>query len=123
MHAEVVRLCAVLRTPDLLEQLSTGDQLPGIAGQDLHEMPLGGRELRYAVRSGDPFVRKVNQEVLGPETGDIARRQTTPQSGPQPCEEFSHSKGFRHVVIGSCVERGNLVEFGVAGGQNDNRDL
>src|SRR5829696_3672977 len=49
VHAQVVRLLAVLRPPHRLEQLTAGDEPPSSTDEDLDDVPLGRGQLDVVV--------------------------------------------------------------------------
>ncbi|MNL65407.1 hypothetical protein D3C87_1897360 [compost metagenome] len=49
--------------------------------------------------------------------------RSMPQRDAQPGQQLADAKGLGQVVVGSSVQRGNLVALLIASGEHDNRDL
>jgi hypothetical protein len=55
VHPEIVAFCLIGRSPDLLEELSLGEELSGASNQDFQQPPFGRSKADLAVRCADAF--------------------------------------------------------------------
>src|SRR5450631_2291843 len=86
------------------------DQLTGRGSQCRQQSPLRRGQTELLVAPRGAIVGEVQDEVGCPHCGQRLGLGACPACGcPYPSQELVHAKGFGHVVIGSGVERLDLV--------------
>src|SRR5262249_25495078 len=70
-------------------------------------------------------MRQVDLEIRDrkyPVTVRSCRGVGMPERNPDAGEQLAHAEGLGEVVVGACIQRGDLVSFREAGGQHHHRD-
>ena len=120
MDPEVVRLGAVLGPPHRLEQLALRDELARVVDQHLDHVPLGRRQLHLLAVAMDALGDEVDGEVRRGDARLFGRRgRDAAERGPQAREELAHAERLGDVVVGTGVERGDLVALRLARREDD----
>jgi len=123
VHAKVVALRLIRRSPDLTQQLLLRYQATAVPYQDLQQLPFGRRQPDVFIPVAQhPLGRQIHDEVRGRHHGLVRGRDGPANGGAQAGEELVHTERLRHVVVGAGVERGHLLGLLAPGGQHDDRD-
>ena len=95
----------------------------GCETKRLEQLVLGRREPHLAVADADVAPLDVDLEVARPEDRASALRHTGPvtKSNPRPSKQLGNAEGLGQVVVGSQVERGDLVALGPSDREHDDR--
>ena len=120
---QVLEVVAVLRAPDLGQELGVEDDLAGVGGEVLEEEPFGPRQLDQLAVAGDHPALEVDLDVVEREHAGArlgARRPT--QDGAHAGRQLVRVERLGDVVVGAEVEALGLVGGGALGGQQDDRD-
>ena len=118
-----MRLVAVLRTPHLPQQLALGDELAGVAGERLDQLPLGRREPHVLAVASDALRRRSTVKS-GVDRGDFVAGMPTPQRDAESREQLVHAERLRDVVVGAEIERSDLARSSIAPRrEDDDRDV
>ena len=98
--------------------------MPGVAHEQLHELPLLGREVHRLAAGGDALGRQVDGEVRpSRRSGASSTGVAATLQGAEPGEQLVHPEGLGDVVVGTLVEGVDLGGLLVTGRQHDHRHL
>ena len=84
-------------------------------------MPLGRRQPDLRAAAAYLLRREVDGEVGGLDDRLFLGRRGAPQGRSQTRHQLVHAERLGDVVVGTGVERGDLVGLGVADGEHDDR--
>jgi hypothetical protein len=123
VHAQVVRVLDMGRSPHLAQELAVREHLAGVVHEDGQELVLDRREVDLVGVDGDDPARLIDDEAAHREhrvlvsgaAGGVA------QGDAHACEQLVGAEGLLDVVVGSRVQRGDLVALAAAGGEDDHR--
>src|SRR4051812_2686417 len=120
---QVLEVVAVLRTPDLRQELGMEDDLAGVRGEVLKEQPLGPGQLDQLAVAGDHPSFEIDLDVVELEDPGSRRRSRGPaQHGADTRCELVGMERLGDVVVGTEVEALRLVGRRTLGRQQDDRD-
>ena len=91
---EVVRLGAIGRSADLLQELLTGDQVPAMSSQDFSELPLGWREPDLVAAVGESFGCEIDGARVGGDERSVVTGLGPWQHGTYPRNRTSMPNGL-----------------------------
>src|SRR3989442_12387258 len=106
---------------DAVDQLQTGKDLPGMAGQDFQQSPLRGRQMTRLSTSSRVPAAKVNSEVADLENIPALVTIAT-EHRPYAGDHFTGAERFRHIIIRPELQPADLVVLTIARGQHDDRN-
>src|SRR6516225_5590026 len=121
---EVIGLVDVGRAPHFFEELSLCHQPTRITNEDLNQMPLSRREPYLC--SGN--IRNLLVGDIDSKSCGLNRRglligwTDSAKGGSKTGEQLAHTEGLGHVVVGTGIERRDLLGLLLTGGQNNDRD-
>ena len=91
-----------------------GDELPGVAHEHFHDVPLRRGEPDELVAAPRLLCDEVDREVGGREDCAAFGQNGPAHRGPQSSEQLVHAERLGHVVVGAEVERFDLCGLGAA---------
>ena len=101
-----------------------GDEAVAVAGELFDESPFGGGEVHLGAVALDALVCEVDLELAGGDVGFlVAGWGGASQRGAHAGEELVHAERLGDVVVGSRVERVDLVGLFATDGEHDDRNL
>src|SRR5437763_9937947 len=107
--------------PDIVHHLPVGERLAGVFDQSCEESILDGGEVDLTVGHPDLAVQQVYLEWTDGEfalPGTPGDPRGMAQSDAHASEEFRRPEGFRQVIVRAGIERGDLLRFLVACGED-----
>ncbi len=120
VHLDNVRVTLEVGVPDAVEHFALGHHLSTVTQQVLEHSELAGGHVDHGVATGDASGGRVETNVAG-----LQHRGTLRSAPPQQCTDTSKKdrerKRFAEVVVGTGVERFDLVPLAVFGGEHQNR--
>ena len=120
--AQVLQVVAVLRAPDLGQELGVEDDLAGVRGEVLEEQPLGARQLHELAVPGDHAPLEVDLDVV--ELDDAGARLGPAGAADDRAHARRQLVGMERlgdVVVGAEVEALRLVGRRALRRQQDDR--
>ena len=119
---QVLEVVAVLRAPDLGQELGVQDDLAGIGGEVLEQQPLGPRQLDQLPVPGDHPPLEVDLDVVeGEHARARARTRRSAEHRANAGRQLVGMERLGDVVVGAEVEALGLVGGRALGGQQDHR--
>ena len=127
VDAQVVGLAVVLRSPDLVQKMSLGHQPARVTDELLQQPPLDRRQADLLLRAGvdarDPGGRQIDTERGGSDHRVIGIVSTSSKRCAHAGQQLTHAERLAHVVVGTRVERRDLVGLLAAHREHDDRHL
>src|SRR6266851_4771500 len=119
LHNTGVRVGLV--PPDAFEELLAGENLARVAHEEEEEVELAGGQFQgVAATPGLPGSRVHDEVGVGQR---LVTAVVTAQHGANSGDQLVEGEWLGHVVIGTQVEGGHLVDNIVAGGQHDDGNV
>ena len=119
---EVLEVVAVLRTPDLRQELRVEDDLAGVGGEVLEEQPLGPRQLDELAAAPDHPPLQVDLDIVeGDDAGAGLDAGRAPDDRPDAGRQLVGVERLGDVVVGAEVEALRLVGGRALGREEDHR--
>lgn len=101
-----------------------GEELVRVAGQQSHDLPLGGREPHVCpIGQPDLFFGQVDAEIGRLDNGDFVAGGGSPQRHPEAGYELVHPEGLAYLIVGPGIQRYYLLSLRCTRRQDDYRDL
>ena len=119
--AQVLGLIHV-RAPDRLHDGAMGEHPTGMLCEECQELELLRRQPHLLAVSHDAKALPIDHQVAADDWLGWLRRSVTAQRRAHTRQQFLGPERFGDVVVGTRIERANLVAFRTAGRQHDDRD-
>ena len=125
VEPEVAGRVGVARAPHLGQQLALGEQLAGVAEQDLQQVPFGRGQPDRLAAVPAMTVLAARSMTRSPSADHrlVGRGGGPPDGGAHPGQQFLHAERLGHVVVRAGVQRLDLVGAVGPAGQHDDRGL
>src|SRR5262245_44414825 len=123
--AQVLGLVPVGRAPDVLEQLALADQLAGIPGEAVDDLPFGAGEVNGQGRIIVLAYGVVGQVDVVPSDAQLRRALRgglAASDRADPGQQLVDAERLGAVVVGTGVESVDLVVTVDAAGEHDDRN-
>src|SRR5262245_21893162 len=122
VDAQIVGLVLVARSPDLLEELTVGDEPPGMLRQLTEQVEFDRCQVDLRLAPPDRAIRQIDLEVAHPDPG-VAILAAAAQDSPHAGEQLLGPEGLGDVVVCPGVERAHLLMLIADRRQHDDRHL
>ncbi len=117
---------AELGLPELLHDLLAREDLARVLGEQPQHLELRAGQVDRLPSDGDQVACQVDRHRAGLDRGALHAARTiqftAAQLRPHPAEQLAHREGLGDVVVRTDLEPDHLVDLGVLGGQQDDRD-
>ena len=95
----------------------TGDAAR-VTDEQREQRPLGRAQLHFNIPAFRDVRDDIDFEIAVPEDAAFLARLGAALGGAEAGEEFDSAERFRHVVVGTSIERGDFVALVIAHGQH-----
>ncbi len=120
MDLDGIALGLLAQVEDALLQAGPGDDPPGVAGKEVQQLELPGREIHRGVGHPQDTGVHIKGELAQPPQA-AGEPRAAPDQGPYTGQQFRNGEGLHQVVVGTPVQSTNPVLHGVPGGEDEHR--
>ena len=113
-HAKVLRLLTVVRPPDSLQQLFVRDRFSLLSYEKSQHIEFFGTEMDALTTHVHYSSLKIDTQLRAFELRKGFFRIRPTQGRSDTRQKFAYCKGFHDVIVGSGIERQNLVLFRIS---------
>ncbi len=103
-----MRVFLVAGTPDVAEELAVSDNFSAMLEQEAEEGVFFDGEVNLGAGFGHGAACEINLHVAEGRDADLAGGLGAAEEDADAGEEFATAEGFGEVVVGACVEGGDL---------------
>src|ERR1700724_824586 len=122
-HTEVFCFLGVIRSPDGLQQPLMGKRLSFVNYESAQDVKFFGSQVDSLTTNVHDSSLEIDTQFRGIDFRKRFFGTETSQRGSNARQQFSHRKGFYDVIVRARIQCDNLVLFGVADRDHDNRAL